>query len=115
MCLPLHQEGRNSPHVQRDTWRVVKDIHGRAAYRQKDTGGRGVKTARTSSIVPAQVLDNLESLKTLREVSGLSRQDLAEKTGISLCAIRGYENNNVAIGRKNYNKLAKFFEWEEWN
>lgn len=39
----------------------------------------------------------MTNLKRIREASGLSRAELAEKTGIKLTAIRDYEQNHKPI------------------
>lgn len=39
----------------------------------------------------------MTNLRRIREASGLSRAELAEKTGIKLTAIRDYEQNHKPI------------------
>ena len=63
---------------------------------------------------PFFVIENVDSLAMLRERQGLSRRELADKTGLRLEYISQYERGYGYPAQGNYNKLAKFFDWEEW-
>lgn len=41
----------------------------------------------------------MTNLKRIREASGLSRSELAKKTGVKLTAIRDYEQNHKPINK----------------
>ena len=74
------------------------------------------KTARVSrGIVPGFVMDNIFNLATERMHRGLSRKDLAEMSGIPMARITGYETGSIAVARISYNKIARVFEWQEWD
>lgn len=67
------------------------------------------------SYVPEFVLDNLDSLKKLRRVIKMSSLELAKATGIDAYSLRLIEEGSIMPTKADYNILAKFMEWEEWN
>ena len=66
------------------------------------------------AVVPLYVVENLDAMKDVREERGLSREEVAVKTGIGAGTLRSYENNRLSAGRPNYNRLATFFGWRLW-
>ncbi len=47
------------------------------------------------------------NIKQLREAAGLSRKELAEKTGIRYTRITDYENSYIPIGNMTVENLSK--------
>lgn len=45
---------------------------------------------------------------------GLPTTDAAREIGINLSQYWQYENGECLPLRENYNKLVKYFGWEEW-
>lgn len=72
-------------------------------------------TARRKYSVPPFVIEHADSLQATRENAGLSRTEVAGRTGISYGNISQYERGYSFPNKQNYNKLAKFFDWEEWD
>lgn len=63
---------------------------------------------------PLFVIESVDTLVDRRCEKGLSRLDIAEKTGVRYEYITHYEQGYSYPSRDNYNKLAKYFNWEEW-
>ena len=63
---------------------------------------------------PFFVIEHVDSLQERREQLGLTRKDVAEKIGLPKEYIGQYERGYSCPNQENYNKLAKFFDWEEW-
>ena len=66
-----------------------------------------------SIVVPAFVYDYLDTLRDERLNKGLSISVLSKATGVAVYAINDYEYGKKPA-KKNYNKLAAFFQWKEW-
>ena len=64
--------------------------------------------------VPDFVAENIYNLRKARCARYLTRNDLADRTGVSSKAISSYENMLAYPKQGNYNKLAFFFAWEVW-
>ena len=64
--------------------------------------------------MPRFVKPNIAKLHSLRVGLGFSQVVLAELTGLTSTSISGYERGISIPYRKQYNKLAEFFEWEIW-
>lgn len=63
---------------------------------------------------PFFVMEYMDNLAEIRTEKGLSRRNVADKTGVPVDYIAQYERGYCFPKKDNYNKLAKFFEWEEW-
>lgn len=72
-------------------------------------------TARRKFTVPPFVIQNIDTLQDMRGEKGLSRHNIANITGILYQCILQYENGYSYPNKENYNKLAKYFGWEEWD
>ncbi len=72
-------------------------------------------TARRKYSVPPFVIEHADSLQAIRTEKGLSQRNVADKTGLRIECISQYERGYCFPKKDNYNKLAKFFEWEEWD
>ena len=64
---------------------------------------------------PFFVMQYMDNLAAIRTEKGLSRRDIANGTGLRIEYISQYERGYCFPKKDNYNKLAKFFEWEEWD
>lgn len=62
---------------------------------------------------PDFVTENIYRLADFRKKAGITQRGLAEKLGISISLINGYENFSFPPKEK-YNKLAEFFGWQKW-
>ena len=72
-------------------------------------------TARHKISAPFFVMEYMDNLAEIRTEKGLSRRNIAEGTGVRIDYIAQYERGYCFPNKENYNKLAKFFNWEEWN
>ncbi len=63
---------------------------------------------------PFFVIEYMDNLADIRTEKGLSRRDIADGTGLRIEYIAQYERGYCFPNKENYNKMAKFFEWEEW-
>ena len=63
---------------------------------------------------PEFIRENIYRLSTIRTSKGLTRKDLSRSVGMPEYLIRGYEEGYRSPSRKNYNKLADFFDWQVW-
>ena len=64
--------------------------------------------------IPEHVSGNLSKLQEERESKSLSPEDLQKLSGVRADIIRAYESGTGTPTRSKYNKLAKVFDWEEW-
>ena len=64
--------------------------------------------------IPEYVMGNLTKLQEERERKSLSPEDLQRLSGVRADIILAYESGTGRPTRSKYNKLAKFFNWEEW-
>lgn len=64
---------------------------------------------------PFFVMQYMDNLAKIRTEKGLSQRNVADKTGLRIECISQYERGYCFPKKDNYNKLAKFFEWEEWD
>lgn len=71
-------------------------------------------TAWHKVLAPFFVIEHIDSLAEARRERELSRRNVADKTGLRIEYIAQYERGYCFPNQENYNKLAKFFEWEEW-
>lgn len=69
---------------------------------------------RSSPSVPAFVHEEIKTLRDERKKLGFNLRQLSELTGVSLYTIDNYECGRKPA-KKNYNKLAQFFNWRLWN
>lgn len=65
-------------------------------------------------MTPPFVIECVDTLTDIRKEKGLSRRNIADKTGVRIDYIAQYERGYIYPNQENYNKLAKFFNWEEW-
>ncbi len=65
-------------------------------------------------MTPPFVIERVDTLTDIRKEKGLSRRNIADKTGVRIDYIAQYERGYNYPNQENYNKLAKFFNWEEW-
>lgn len=63
---------------------------------------------------PFFVREYIDNLADIRREKGLSRRNIADRTGLPYDYIAQYERGYCFPKKDNYNKLAKFFNWEEW-
>lgn len=63
---------------------------------------------------PFFVMEHIDNLADARREKGLSRRNVADGTGLLYEYISQYERGYCFPKKDNYNKLAKFFNWEEW-
>lgn len=63
---------------------------------------------------PPSVMENIDRMKDIRELHGMTRKDIADLSGVSMEYIARFELGYRYPSRTNYNKLAKVFNWEEW-
>ena len=64
--------------------------------------------------IPTVVLDNIASMDKIATACRFSDYFIAHSTGIDPNQINCYRANISIPQKKNYNKLAAFFEWEVW-
>lgn len=64
---------------------------------------------------PFFVMQYMDNLAKIRTEKGLSQRNVADKTRLRIECISQYERGYCFPKKDNYNKLAKFFEWEEWD
>ncbi len=60
------------------------------------------------------MIANIEKLRARRKKLELTQEQLGREVSIAEEVICRYERRTHLPMRKNYNKLAKFFGWEEW-
>ena len=63
---------------------------------------------------PDFVMQNIIGLRDERIARGMTAQMLSEVTGVSRISIHGYENLGQWPLPENYNKLARYFNWQLW-
>lgn len=74
-----------------------------------------MKIAEELALMPDYAVKNVRGLKSLRRELGLRAIRVSEATGVDASRLTSYERYGSLPLRRNYNKLAKFFDWEEWN
>ena len=70
--------------------------------------------SRTSRNIPEFVIGNMSCLRSSRVIAGLTRLDLAVKSGIHTRSISKYELCVQFPSKENYNKLAEILGWQKW-
>ena len=63
---------------------------------------------------PEYVYDNLDSMEQIMKTCGFKISNIVQGTGISYKNVHKYVKGYVYATKTNYNKLAEFFDWEEW-
>lgn len=63
---------------------------------------------------PSFVIEYIDNLAQTRTEKELSRRNIADRTGVPYDYISQYERGYCFPSKNNYNKLAKFFNWEVW-
>ncbi|MBQ3455953.1 MAG: helix-turn-helix transcriptional regulator [Synergistaceae bacterium] len=70
-------------------------------------------TSAKNDELPPEALKNLEGLRELRRIFGLSQEKLAERVGVTESRINAYESGRNVPTLENYSKLAEYFGWNE--
>lgn len=62
-----------------------------------------------------KAVEKISNLRKSREKRGLSQKDVSKLSGVVKSQIHNYEMGRVYPTKKNYNKLARVFDWDTVN
>ena len=77
-------------------------------------GSDGMSCEHNVGNQPEFVMTNMASLRTLRRNLNWTQRFIGKSSGISLSNMSKYEAGTRKPNKETYNKLAKVFDWEEW-
>ena len=64
--------------------------------------------------IPDFVVINVQSMRTIRKNLCWEQADVAKHIGIHRKTLYEYESGRHIPAKNNYNKLARYFDWEVW-